>query len=171
MQRLGLIGHSLQRDRVRHEFIVDDGFLLIGGVVGSKQSIPAKGQVFGELVVSLDLGRALMHGTTQGVAHYRVRGLSEEKHPIEEPCKSRTCTRLAIGRWAFCIVFGTSKRVFARKRASGVTELSMKHLYRVFFLHRSDYPNTRFRLVANLCRAGLIPAGFHQKFSVVFSFT
>jgi hypothetical protein len=70
-----------------------------------------------------------------------VRGLSEEKHPIEEPCKSRTCTRLAIGRWAFCIVFGTSRRVFARKRASGVTELSMKHLYRVFFLHRSDYPD------------------------------
>jgi hypothetical protein len=31
--------------------------------------------------------------------------------------------------------------------------------------------NTRFRLVANLCRAGLTPAGFHQKFSVAFSFT
>jgi len=31
--------------------------------------------------------------------------------------------------------------------------------------------NTRFRLVANLCRAGLFPAGFHQKFSATLSFT
>jgi hypothetical protein len=82
MQRPGLIDHSLQRDRVRHEFIVDDGFLLIGGVVGSKQSIPAKGQVFGKFVVSLDLGRALMHGAPQGVAHYpfqQVRSALEER--------------------------------------------------------------------------------------------
>jgi hypothetical protein len=31
--------------------------------------------------------------------------------------------------------------------------------------------NTRFRLVANLCRAGLPPAGSHQEFSVKSSFT
>jgi hypothetical protein len=30
----------------------------------------AKGQMLGESVVSLDLGRTLMHGATQGVAHY-----------------------------------------------------------------------------------------------------
>ena len=58
MQRLGLIDHGLQRDRVRHEFIVDDGFLLVGAVVGSKQSIPAKGQI----VRSQDFGNTLADG-------------------------------------------------------------------------------------------------------------
>jgi hypothetical protein len=48
------IDHGLQADRVRHEFIVDDGLLLIGGVVGSKQSIPTERQVFGKLMVPLD---------------------------------------------------------------------------------------------------------------------
>ena len=70
MQRLSLIDHGLQRDRVRNEFIVNDGFLLICGVVGPKMTAAAKGQMLGESVVSLDLGRTLMHGATQGVAHY-----------------------------------------------------------------------------------------------------
>jgi len=67
MQGLGLINHGLQRDRVRHKFIVDDGFLSVGGVVGSTQSIPAKGQVFREFVMPLDLCRTLMYGAPQGV--------------------------------------------------------------------------------------------------------
>jgi hypothetical protein len=36
MQRMGLIHDILQRHGVGDEFIVDDGFLLIGGIVGSK---------------------------------------------------------------------------------------------------------------------------------------
>ena len=39
------------------------------------------------------------------------------------------------------MTWGSSKRICARKPASGVTETSRKHLYRVFFLHRHDYPN------------------------------
>jgi hypothetical protein len=45
VQRLGLIDHGLQRDRVRNEFIVNDGFLLICGVVGPKMTAAAKGQM------------------------------------------------------------------------------------------------------------------------------
>jgi hypothetical protein len=92
MQRLGLIDHSLQRDRVRHEFIVDDGFLLIGGVVGSKQSIPAKGQVFGELVVPLREIRLL--GSISGMWK-RSYGSSIETPPDERggySCDEPTAT-------------------------------------------------------------------------------
>ena len=47
MQRLGLIDDILQRRSVGDEFIVDDGFLLIGRIVGSKVSFPAETQVSG----------------------------------------------------------------------------------------------------------------------------
>ena len=100
-------------------------------------------------------------------SQFGVRGLSEEKHPIEEPCKSRTCTGLAIGRWAFCIVFGTSRRVFARKRASGVTELSMKHLYRVFFLHRSDYPKLTVGSNKSTCGSTVWPRNRRPKLTLM----
>src|SRR5271170_2681359 len=70
MQRLGLIDHRLQRNRVCDELVVNNGLFLICGVVGPKMTAAAEGQMFGESVVSLDLGRTLMHGATQGVAHY-----------------------------------------------------------------------------------------------------
>lgn len=92
MQGLGLVNHGLQCHRIGYEFIVDDGFLLVGRIVGSKQSISAKGQVFREFVVSLDLRRTLMHGAPHGVVHdpfQQVRGadgspqfLQGEREPI-----------------------------------------------------------------------------------------
>src|ERR1017187_6845158 len=106
MQRLGLIDHGLQRDRVRHEFIVDDGFLLIGGVVGSKQSIPTERQGFGKLMVPLDLGRALMHGAPQGVTHYPFQQVrSAHRFPKFLQGKRETIARAVAvdasedGRW------------------------------------------------------------------------
>jgi len=56
MERCGLIDHGLQRHRVRDQFVVDDGFLLIGRIVGAKQALPAECQVFGKAMVSLDHG-------------------------------------------------------------------------------------------------------------------
>jgi len=106
MQRLGLINHGLQRDRVRHELVVDDGFLLVGGIVRSKQSVPAKGQVFGELMVSFDLGGALMHGAPQGVAHdpfQQIRGAHRFAEFLQGKREPIACT-VAVdasedGRW------------------------------------------------------------------------
>ena len=42
MERLRLVDHILQRNRVRDELIVNNGFLLISRVIGSKETIPTE---------------------------------------------------------------------------------------------------------------------------------
>jgi hypothetical protein len=53
---------------------VNNSLFLIYRVIGLKKASSAKRQVLGELMVSLELGRVLMHGGTQGVVHDTAEG-------------------------------------------------------------------------------------------------
>jgi hypothetical protein len=106
MQRLCLINHGLQCDRVCHQLIGDDDLLLVGGVVGSKQSVAAEPQVFSKFMVPFDLCRTLMHGAPQGVAHdpfQQIRGAHRFAEFLQGKREPIACT-VAVdasedGRW------------------------------------------------------------------------
>jgi len=53
MQRLGLIDDVLERDRVCDELVVDDGFLLVCRIVGSKKTLATKREKLRESVVAI----------------------------------------------------------------------------------------------------------------------
>jgi hypothetical protein len=76
MERLRLIDDVLQRDGVCDQFVVDDGLLLIRRIVRSQQAVFAEGEVFRELVVSLDFRGALMHSPSHRIIHDPV----EQEH-------------------------------------------------------------------------------------------
>jgi len=68
MECLRLIDDVLQRDGVCDQFLVDDGLLLIRWIVGPQQAVLAEGEVFRELVVSLDFRSALMHSPSHRIS-------------------------------------------------------------------------------------------------------
>jgi hypothetical protein len=73
MECLCLIHNILKRHSVCHQFIVDNRLLLVCRIVRLQEPLSAKGQVFGEAVVSLNLGRALMHRAVLASSRIHVK--------------------------------------------------------------------------------------------------